>query len=61
MELNKELEKALAELRKNKERKFNQSVDLIINLQKFDVKRNAVNIFIQVPHKFKDKKICAFL
>lgn len=61
MELKEDLEKALNELRKDKERKFNQSVDLIINLQKFDVKKNPVNQFISVPHKIKDKKICAFL
>ncbi len=61
MELKDELKKALTELRKEKERKFNQTLDLIINLQKFDVKKNPVNIFVQVPYKIKDKKICAFL
>jgi len=60
-ELNEQLETALNELRKDKERKFDQSVDLIINLQKFDIKKNPVNIFISVPHKIKEKKICAFL
>jgi large subunit ribosomal protein L1 len=60
-ELEQKLEKALEELRKTKERKFNQSVDLIINLKKFDTKRNSLNVFVQVPHKIKDKKICAFL
>ena len=35
MDLKKDLETALIELRKNEERKFNQTVDLIINLQKF--------------------------
>lgn len=61
MELKEDLEKALVELRKEKERKFNQSLDLIINLQKFDIKKNQVNLFISVPHKIKEKKICAFL
>lgn len=60
-ELEKELSKALAELRKGKERKFNQSVDLIINLKKFDPRKNSFNIFVEVPHKVKDKKIAAFL
>jgi large subunit ribosomal protein L1 len=60
-ELEEQLEKALIELRKEKERKFDQSVDLIINLQKFDVKKNQVNLFISVPHKIKDKKIIGFL
>ncbi len=61
-ELKEDLGKALVELRKDtKERKFNQSVDLIINLRKFDPKRNSLNLFVQVPFKVKDKKIAAFL
>ncbi len=61
MEIKEQLKKALAELRKEKERKFDQTVDLVINLQKFDIKRNSVNITVSVPYKIKDKKICAFL
>lgn len=61
MEIEQELKKALVELRKEEERKFNQTLDLIVNLQKFDVKKEAVNIFIQVPNQIKKKKICAFL
>jgi large subunit ribosomal protein L1 len=61
MELNEQLKQALVELRKGKERKFDQSVDLIINLQKFDIKKEQVNLFISVPHKIKEKKICGFL
>jgi len=61
MELNEQLKQALVELRKSEPRKFDQSVDLIINLQKFDVKREQLNIFVSVPHKAKDKKICGFL
>ncbi|MEM3091074.1 MAG: hypothetical protein QXX55_00220 [Candidatus Pacearchaeota archaeon] len=61
MELNKQLEKALSELRNSKKRKFNQTVDLIINLKKFDPKKNQINLFLDIPHKIKDKKICAFL
>ncbi len=60
MELEKELKHALEELRKNEKRKFNQTVDLIINLQKYDMKKNPLNLFISLPHKIKDKKICAF-
>jgi large subunit ribosomal protein L1 len=60
-ELNEELKHALEELRKSKERKFDQSVDLIINLQKFDIKKEQVNLFTSVPHKIKEKKICGFL
>ena len=61
MDLNKDLEKALEELRKGKERKFNQTVDLIINLQKFNLKKSQINILVGIPFKFKDKKICASL
>jgi large subunit ribosomal protein L1 len=61
MEINESLQKALAELRKDKERKFDQTVDLIINLQKFDPRKNSINLVIPVPFKVKDKKICAFL
>lgn len=60
MELEAEIKKALEELRKNEERKFDQTVDLIINLQKFDQKKNQMNVFISVPHRIKDRKICAF-
>jgi large subunit ribosomal protein L1 len=60
-DLNEQLKQALAELRKDKPRKFDQSVDLMINLQKFDVKKNQLNFFISVPHKIKEKKICGFL
>lgn len=60
MEFNEQLKNALVELRKGKERKFDQTLDLIVNLQKFNVKKNTVNIFVSVPHKIKDKKIGAF-
>ncbi|MDP3986802.1 MAG: hypothetical protein Q8P81_01095 [Nanoarchaeota archaeon] len=59
--MEKELKQALVELRKDKERKFDQTVDLIINLRKFDLKKDQVNIIVNVPFKVKDKKICAFL
>ncbi|MBM3228703.1 hypothetical protein FJZ20_02375 [Candidatus Pacearchaeota archaeon] len=61
MELQESLKTALSELRKNKEKKFDQTVDLIINLQKFDVKKNSINLLVPIPFKIKDKKICAFL
>ena len=60
-EFEEQLKNALVELRKGKERKFDQTLDLIINLQKFNVKKDNVNIFVSVPHKIKDKKIGAFL
>lgn len=61
MDLKSDLKKALEELRKGEERKFDQTVDLIVNLQKFDAKKNQANLFVQVPFRVKDKKICAFL
>ena len=60
-ELKQDLQKALVELRKGKERKFDQTLDLIINLQRFDPRKNSINLVIPVPFKIKDKKICAFL
>jgi large subunit ribosomal protein L1 len=62
MELKEQLGKALKELREsNKQRKFIQTADLIINLQKFDIKKTPINTFVSVPHKIKEKKVCAFL
>lgn len=52
---------ALAELRKHEKRKFQQSVDLIINLKSFDIKRENVSLFVNLPHKSRDIKVCAFL
>ena len=53
---------ALKELKKSpKKRNFNQSIDLIINLKDFDLKRNPLNLLINVPYKIKDKKIAGFL
>jgi large subunit ribosomal protein L1 len=62
-EIQEQLKKGLAELRKLPEatRKFDQSVDLLVNLQKFDAKKTPLNLFISVPHKIKDKRIGAFL
>ena len=61
MALQEDLQTALSELRKEEKRKFDQTVDLIINLQKFDVKKTPLNLFVSVPHKVKEKKICGFL
>jgi len=60
--MNKEIIlKALQELRKQEKRKFSQTVDLIINLKNFDIKRENINLFVSLPYKIKDKKVCAFL
>jgi large subunit ribosomal protein L1 len=61
MDIKQDLKKALVELRKEKERKFDQTVDLIINLQKFDIKKSQVNLLVSVPYKIKEKKIAGFL
>lgn len=55
------LKEAITEIRKGKERKFEQSVDLIVNLKGIDVKRENVNAVLMIPHKIKDKKVCGFL
>lgn len=54
--------KKLEELRKqDKKRNFDQSIDLIINLKSFDIKKDSVNLFLILPHKVKEKKVAAFL
>ena len=60
-EFEDQLKKALEELKKSKERKFNQTVDLIVNLQKFDVRKSQINLFLRVPHKIKNKRVAGFL
>ena len=56
----KDILKVLEELRKESKRKFAQTVDLIINLKSFDVKRENMNLVADLPHVFKKKKVCAF-
>lgn len=52
---------AIAKLRNpEKKRNFEQTVELIINLKNFDVRRESFNIFIELPHKVKEKKIMGF-
>lgn len=55
------IEEALTELKKLKKRKFDQSVDLIINLKGIDLRRDNVSTILSLPHKVKDKKVCGFL
>lgn len=56
-----EILQALSELRKQEKRKFSQSVDLIINLKSFDIKRENISLFVSLPHKAREIKVCAFL
>jgi len=62
MENEKNFLEAVKKLREEnkKERKFDQTVDLIVNLKDFDVRKQAFNVFASVPHKIKDKKIAGF-
>lgn len=55
------LSEALQELRKEKKRNFEQSIDLIVNLKKFDAKKENISTIISLPNKVKDKKVCGFL
>ncbi len=55
----KEILEAVRELKKDK-RNFNQSVDLIINFQNFDSKKDSINNFLTLPNKVRDSKICGF-
>ena len=57
--------KALRKLReeeskKSKKRSFDQTIDLIVNLKEFDVRKHSFNIFVDIPNKFKEKKIAGF-
>jgi len=52
--------KKIREINKDKKRKFDQTVDLIVNLKEFDVRKEAFNIFVEVPNKVKNKKIAGF-
>lgn len=55
-----ELKKALEDLRSQKKRKFDQTIDLVVNLKGVDIKRDNVSLIANIPHKFKEKKICGF-
>ncbi len=60
----KELKKALSELKKSKKRNFKQTIDLIINLKNLDLKKpdHQVEFFLQLPKpKGKPVKVCALV
>jgi len=56
-----ELKEALAELRKNEKRKFDQTVDLLISLKGIDLRRDTISIVSTIPHTFKERRVCGFL
>ncbi len=54
--------KAIRELRsKSEKRKFEQSVDLIVNLKDFDIKKDSVNLVVSMPHLSRNSRVLAFL
>lgn len=57
---NKNVIEAIRKLRENEKRKFVQTVDLIINLRSFDIKKESVNLFLNLPHKIRDVQLAAF-
>ncbi len=58
-----DLQKAIEEAKKEKKRNFSQSVDLIVGLKDFDIKRaEKIEEFVRLPHeKGKKNKICAIV
>lgn len=56
-----ELKEALKQLRTSEERKFDQTVDLIVNLKGLDFRKTNLSFVVNVPNKFKEKTVCAFL
>ena len=54
-----EIKKAIEELRKEKGRGFDQTLDLIVNLKNFDVRKEALNSFVSVPHG-SERKLAGF-
>jgi large subunit ribosomal protein L1 len=56
-----ELKDALKQLRSEEKRKFDQSIDLIINLRGIDLRKDNISTIINIQHPIKEKKICGFL
>ena len=52
---------ALKELRNNEKKNFDQTIDLIVNLKNYDLRTKPINLFVELPHIFRENKICAFL
>ena len=49
-----------AESGRKEKRKFDQTIDLIVNLKNFDVRRESFNVFIRLPHRIKEKRVAGF-
>jgi len=54
------IEEAIKQLRTEEKKKFIQSLDLVINLQKIDPRKEAINTVLTIPHP-PIKRMCAFL
>jgi len=54
------IEEAIKQLRTEEKRKFIQSLDLVINLQKIDPRKESINAMVSIPNPPK-KRLCAFL
>ena len=55
------IKEALEQLRKEKKRKFDQTIDIIVNLKGVDIRKANISAVLSVPHKVKEKKVCGFL
>lgn len=54
------IQEAIKELRKVEKRKFVQTLDIVINLQKIDPRRESINTIVKIPNHSK-KRVGAFL
>ncbi len=58
--MKEKFERALKEIRTQEKRKFEQAIELIVNLKNFDIKKESVNLFVSIPHKIKNYSFCFF-
>jgi ribosomal protein L1 len=59
-EKNLSVKDALKQLRSEEKKKFIQSLDLVINLQKIDPRKESINTLVSIPNP-PIKRLCAFL
>ena len=43
-----------------KKRNFDQTIDLIVNLKEFDVRKHSFNLIVTTPNKIRNKKVAGF-
>jgi len=55
-----DFKEAIKQLRKEEKKDFVQSVDLIVNLEEIDIRKEPISALIALPHVFRENKICAF-